>query len=145
MREPKPNEDGIIIHVVNDTACEMCGKTHEKKSFKEGMCDAHTHGMDRKGFVELQMVLFFPMGYIGYILNTVAKKIINGEVAEKDGAIVKGLFPDGADVRLDRHKDHYGKEIYRIIIPDGRNRMPEDSDEFPYNMQREDPYIENAV
>ena len=145
MKGPKPNEDGIIIHIVNDRFCDSCGEINGEKEFIDGMCDAHTHGMEEQGFAELQMVLFFSADYIMHVLNTVAKKVINGEVVEKNGAIVKGLFPDGAEVRLDRHFDKDGKEIYRVIIPDGKFHMPEDSDEYPYNMQGMSPYIKNLL
>ena len=145
VRIPTPNEDGILIKVINDEICDCCGKPHGGQTFKDGMCDAYTVGMEEKGFAELQVVLFFPLEIIGYILNTVAKKVINGEVEEKDGTVIEGLFRSEAALRLDKRRDADGKDIYRVIIPDARFRMPEESDEYPYNMQCESPYLEGIA
>lgn len=33
MKGPKPNEDGIIIHIVNDRFCDSCGEINGEKEF----------------------------------------------------------------------------------------------------------------
>ena len=71
--------------------------------------------------------------------------MINGEVEEKDGTVIEGLFRSEAALRLDKRRDADGKDIYRVIIPDARFRMPEESDEYPYNMQCESPYLEGTA
>ena len=107
------------------------------------MCDVHTHGMNKNGLVELQMVLEYPKEAIAYIVNTGSDRIISGEIAEKDGVIIEGIFEDGAKIRLNECIDAYGEKVFRIMIPDGKFRMPEDSDEYPYNLQDKSPYIGN--
>lgn len=136
--------NGIKIHLLkNGGVCECCGEKNSEDIFLAGMCDAHTHGMEKKGFTELQMVLAYPDEYIAYIINTVADRIMSGKVVEEDGKIVENIFEDGAGVRLDRNVDSFGDDVFRIIIPDGKFRMPEDSDEYPYNLQDESPYRED--
>ena len=51
----------------------------------------------------------------------------------------------GAGVRLDLRKDHHGENVFRVVLPDGKFRMPEDSDEYPYNMQSKSPYIKETI
>ena len=141
-----PNRDGIILHYIrNGGICSCCGKKIPDDIFPSGMCDAHTHGLKEKGFVELQVVLDFPPEAIAYILDTVAHKVITGEAKEEEGTLIEGIFQDGAIVRLNKHKDEFGDPVYRVVIPDGEFRMPEDSKEYPYNMQMEDIYLQRQT
>ncbi len=91
------------------------------------------------------MVLAHPEDTISYVLNTIVKKVISGEVVQKDGVFVDKIFTDSAGVCLALRKDHYGEDIYRIVLPDGKFRMPENSDEYPYNMQVKSPYIKDTI
>ena len=136
----------IVIHLVKDgVVCSHCGRVPEEDAFLPGMCDAHTHGLKERGFVELQMVLAYPEDTISYVLNTIVKKVLSGEVVQNDGVFVDKIFSDGAGVRLDLRKDHDGDDVYRVVLPDGKFRMPEDSDEYPYNMQTKSPYIKDTI
>ena len=142
--EVRKNKYGVIIHLVaDDEVCDVCGGSTGEHTFLPGMCDAHTHGLKERGFTELQMVLRWDNEYIGYVLNTVAEKVIKGEIEEKNRALVRDFFGDGASIRLDRRTDNFGEDVYRIVIPDGSFRMPEESDEYPYNMQINSPYIKD--
>ena len=136
----------IVIHLVKDgVVCSHCWRVPEEDAFLPGMCDAHTHGLKERGFVELQMVLAYPEDTISYVLNTIVKKVLSGEVVQNDGVFVDKIFSDGAGVRLDLRKDHDGDDVYRVVLPDGKFRMPEDSDEYPYNMQTKSPYIKDTI
>lgn len=141
-RRIRPNGNGIVVHMLaNKGVCDCCGKEVDQEIFLPGMCDVHTHGMKKHGLVELQMVLEYPKEMIAYIINTVSDRIISGEITEKDGAVIEGIFEDGAKIRLKECIDTYGEKVFRIMIPDGKFRMPEDSDEYPYNLQDKSPYI----
>jgi hypothetical protein len=141
-RRIRPNGNGIVVHMLaNKGVCDCCGKEVDQEIFLPGMCDVHTHGMKKHGLIELQMVLEYPKEAIAYIINTVSDRIISGEIAEKDGTVIEGIFEDGAKIRLNECVDVYGEKVFRIMIPDGKFRMPEDSDEYPYNLQDKSPYI----
>ena len=142
----KKRDNGIVIHLVKDgVACSHCGRVPEEDVFLPGMCDAHTHGLKERGFAELQMVLAYPEDTISYVLNTIVEKVLSGEVEQKDGVFISNIFTDGAGVRLDLRKDHHGENVFRVVLPDGKFRMPEDSDEYPYNMQSKSPYIKETI
>ena len=51
----KSIQELICIHMVTDGTCEKCKGAGN--SFHKYMCDAHSHGMDKFGHRELQMVL----------------------------------------------------------------------------------------
>ena len=106
---------------------------------KEGMCDAHTHGLNEFGSLEIQFVLSYPANMIGYILNEVGTRIKNGLVLE-DGMLIEGVCDDEAKLKAYKTQDCFGEEIYRLIMPDGKFKYPEDSKEWPYNLQYESPY-----
>ena len=57
-----------IIHLVANGACDECGK--EEKGFLPYTCNAHTHGMEKYGHPDFQVVLSLPPREIGRILNT---------------------------------------------------------------------------
>lgn len=100
-RRIRPNGNGIVVHMLaNRGVCDCCGKEVDQEIFLPGMCDVHTHGMKKHGLVELQMVLEYPKEAIAYIINTVSDRIISGEIAEKDGTVIEGVFEDGAKIRL---------------------------------------------
>ena len=83
MRIPTPNEDGILIKVINDEICDCCGKPHGGQTFKDGMCDAYTVGMEEKGFAELQVVLFFIGGSGAGVIRAVHKDLHAGRRASR--------------------------------------------------------------
>ena len=57
-----------LIHLVANGACDECGEV--ETDFLPYMCNAHTHGLERYGHLDFQMVLFLPTEEIGRILNT---------------------------------------------------------------------------
>ena len=130
-----------MIHIVADgTPCEVCGEAHADQ-FYGGMCDAHTHGLDKYGSLELQFVLAYPPESICYILNSVGENIRNGLMLE-DGMTIDGLFEDGAKLKVFKTTAESGKPVFRLIMPDGEFRWPEDSDEYPYCLQYKSPYMQ---
>ena len=129
-----------MIHLVSDShPCECCGETGN--TFLPGMCDAHTHGLDEYGSPELQLVLDVEPSLIGYILNTVGDMVRDGLVL-KDRMEIKGLFEGDVGLKTFFTKNVSGKRVCRLIIPDTQFKYPEESEEYPYNMQYDSPYKE---
>ena len=82
----------------------------------------HTHGMEDFGHLDFQVVLNIKPAEIGYLLNTMGERVRDGERFQS-GDMIKGLFLD-CDVRLDLFRET-GRDVLRLIIPDGDNRFPE--------------------
>lgn len=127
------NDRGIIMdweidYISNNVQCDMCGK-HEEH-FPQYICDAHTHGMNRYGHMEFQLVLDYGPQEIARLLNTMGRRVQMGERFH-DGDLVKGLYLD-CDVLLQQVTDIMGIPVLRLVIPDKWNRMP---------MQSEPPFI----
>ena len=121
-----------IIHLVgNGMKCQECGKI--ENPFIEHACNAHTHGMEKYGHPDFQMVLHTNPKDMGYILNTLGMRVQNGEKF-KAGDMVSGIFLD-CDIRLDEFEE-CDRKVLRVIIPDGQNRFPEDAGcTYPYSIQ----------
>lgn len=126
----------ISIHYVIDP------EDTDERHLYLGMADIHTHGLDKAGSLELQMVLPYLEESAAYIMNTLAEKIWKKEIVPSDGLLVNGIFED-CPVRLNKRLDAFNVPVWRVVIPDGQNRMPEDSDEYPYNEQMHSPYIDS--
>ena len=125
------NIDWVIHFVANGVACAECGKVED--TFIEYACNAHTHGMEKYGHLDFQMVLRTNPKDIGYILNTLGMRVQNGEKF-KAGDMVSGIFLD-CDIRLDEFEE-CDRKVLRVIIPDGKNRFPEDPNcDYPYSFQ----------
>ena len=122
--------DWVCHYVSNNCACAECGKV--KKAYPSYVCDAHTHGMDKYNHLEFQVILDYGLFEIGRLLNTMGKRVQNGE-SFKDGDWVKGLYED-CDVLLREIPDSAGEPVLRLIIPDRDNKMPEEST-VPYSYQ----------
>ena len=86
-------------------------------------CNAHTHGMEKYGHMDFQLVLKTHPAEIGRILNTFGLWVQSGR-RFKAGDMVSGIFQD-CNVRLDEFEET-GRTVLRIIIPDDENRFPED-------------------
>lgn len=126
-----PKVDWIIDLCANGVVCRDCGKVENK--FPDYICNAHTHGMDRYGHMDFQMVIHAPQKEMCYILNEFGRRVQAGE-RFKAGDMVEGIFLD-CPVRLDEFEE-CGRTVLRIIIPDSRNRFPEDSScDYPYSYQ----------
>ena len=120
-----------IIDLVADGRCEECGEV--ETGFLPYLCNAHTHGLERYGHLDFQIVLFLPPEEIGRILNTLGLRVQSGECFQP-GDMVSGIYED-CDVRLDEYEET-GRRVLRVIIPDRNNIFPEDgSCMAPYRQQ----------
>lgn len=120
-----------IIHMVENGACEACGTV--ESSFLPYLCNAHTHGMNKYGHMDFQMVLRVNNQEIARILNTLGLRVQAGE-RFKAGDYVSGIYED-CDIRLDAFEET-GRQVLRVIIPDKYNIFPEDERCIaPYNLQ----------
>ena len=113
--------DWVFHYVGNGVRCEECGE--EENGFPEYICDAHTHGMDKYGHPEFQVVLNYGPQEVGRLLNTMGCRVRDGE-RFKDGDLVKGLYED-CDILLREISDCNNVPVLRLIIPDKQNRWPE--------------------
>ena len=87
-----------------------------------GTINSHTHGMERYGHMDFQLVLPYEPGEIGYLLNGIGQRVQSGERFAA-GDMVSGLYLD-CDIRLDLHIET-GRQVLRLIVPDENNRFPE--------------------
>ncbi len=123
--------DWIVHLVANGVPCATCGEV--EYNFPKFICDAHTHGMDKYGHMEFQLVIDYGMEHVCYLLNSMGLRVQNGEKF-KSGDVVKGLYED-CDVTLQAIPDSNGVQVLRLIIPDKHNRMPFDGADYPYCLQ----------
>lgn len=116
-----------MIHSVFTRACDGCGKEHHSP-VSPYLCDNHTHGLTKYWNRELQLVLKLSNEETMYILNTIGKMMQKGARFQA-GDLIAGVYED-CMVRLDEFWDSGAggrqKKILRVIIPDGKNRWPED-------------------
>ena len=121
-----------IIHIIgNGVPCGICGKI--ENIFPRFICNAHTHGMAQYAHPDFQLVLHMSDADIGFILNTLGLRVKAGE-RFRSGDFVEGIFED-CRIRLDEAESN-GHRVLRVIIPDSKNRFPEDANcEYPYNHQ----------
>lgn len=87
----KPKIDWIIHCVANGVACNDCGKTED--CMLPETCNAHTHGMERYGHLDFQIVLRFDLTEICRILNTLGLRVQAGQKF-KAGDLVEGIYAD---------------------------------------------------
>ena len=115
----------------NGVYCAECGKV--ENSFPEYICNAHTHGMAKYHHPDFQMVIHTAPELMGYVLNEFGIRVQSGQQF-KAGDLVEGIFLD-CPVRLDEFEE-CGRKVLRVIIPDGKNRFPEDpACDYPYSFQ----------
>lgn len=126
------NKIDWFIHLVgNGVPCTCCDEVED--GFKDYLCNAHTHGMEKYNHKDFQLVLHIDPQEISYILNTLGSRVQSGE-RFKNGDIVSGIFLD-CDIRLVEFVET-GRKVLRVIIPDDQNRFPEDPKcEYPFNQQ----------
>ena len=130
-QEDKAKPDWIIHMVANGVACEECGEMEEP--FPDYICNAHTHGMEKYGHLDFQMVLRLSPQMIGYTLNSLGDMVRSGRHF-KAGDTVEELF-ENYKVRLDAFQE-CGRTVLRVIIPDDQHRFPEDKHcKYPYSFQ----------
>lgn len=120
----------IIHYVCNGAVCAECGKV--EYPYPEFICDAHTHGMEKYGHLNFQVVIDYGPEEIGRLLNTMGILVQNGK-RFSDGSIVEGLYLD-CNVTLKEMKYDNSTSVLRLIIPDKNNKMPPFAD-YPYCLQ----------
>ena len=59
--------DWIIHFIGNGVFCPDCGKI--ENGFPHYICNAHTHGMEKYGHPDFQVVIHMSTQNIGYVLN----------------------------------------------------------------------------
>ena len=128
-RENKSTVDWIIHGVIDE-------------GIMPGMIDAHSHGLNKYGSRELQVVLN-ARPYIN-LINEVGERIQKGDLKLHAGMLLTGFFDDDALLRVDDARDCTGEPIWRLVIPDGDNKFPEESYEEPYYLQIYSPYLEDV-
>lgn len=127
----KPKLDWVIHLVKNGVPCACCGEVENR--FLQYACNCHTHGMEKYGHSNFQLVLSLPDEEIGRILNTLGLRVQSGE-RFKDGDLVEGIYLD-CPIRLQEFQED-NRNVLRVIVPDKQNRFPEDPDcEYPYTLQ----------
>lgn len=111
----------IIHYCANGAVCADCGKV--ETGYLPFTCNAHTHGMERYGHKDFQIVLDLPVEYIGYVLNALGSCVQDGE-RFCTGELVK--FPDGLVVKLAEFEE-CGRKVLRVLFPDRVGRFPDQS------------------
>ena len=101
-----------IIHLVsNGVICRDCGQT--ETGFLPYLCNAHTHGLEKYGHQDFQLVLHFPHEEIMRILNTMGLRVQAVE-RFKAGDLVADIYED-CNVRLDEFEET-GRNVLRVVI-----------------------------
>lgn len=120
------------IHCVRNISDEVV--------FKDGLCDAHTHGLIEYIGIELQITLDLEPAVTAAILNKVASLAILNSWNLHDNDRLKGLFPKDYEIEFFETTDYFGEPVLRLVLPDAKNNIGLDAEE-PFNLQRENPYI----
>ncbi len=128
---PNKNIDWVIHITHNGVKCADCGK--EEDAFLQYLANVHTHGMEKYGHRDFQLVLQISNPEIGWILNTLGQMVQAGHRFH-NGEFVNGIFED-CPIRLKEFVEN-GRMVLRVIIPDKHNVFPEDPKcEAPYRFQ----------
>lgn len=112
--------DWVIHFIANGVVCEECGEMEQ--GFIPNACNAHTHGMDKYRHPDFQLVIQYPLKIVGYILNSLGKRVRAGEKFH-NGEYVTGIFED-CPIRLDEFEES-GRKVLRAVIPDKNGLFPE--------------------
>lgn len=112
--------------------------------FFDGMCDAHTHGLNKFGSLELQIVLDLGPEVIGVMLNLLASAIVSGDFVPEENMQIDGLIPKMV-VRVNKAKDAEDNDVWRIVFPDNEGNFPENTEYMPWRMQLGTPCMEVAT
>ena len=65
--------DWIIHFIGNGVFCPDCGKI--ETGFPHYICNAHTHGMEKYGHPDFQVVIHMSTQNIGYVLNLLGLRV----------------------------------------------------------------------
>jgi hypothetical protein len=86
-------------------------------------------------------VVFINPETIGYILNVIGERIKDGLLLH-EGDVIEDLFKDKrAKVKVVDATDCKGQKVWRLVLPDQDFKFQEESQQYPYYMQTESPYI----
>ena len=130
----KQKIDWIIHYVTNGEVCACCGEV--ENSFPKYMCNAHTHGLDKYGHLDFQIVLAMNPQIVGFILNDMGLRVQAGEKF-KSGDVLSDVLADNYEVRL-IEVEEVNRKVLRILIPDKNHHFPGDTDcQYLYNRQKE--------
>lgn len=123
MQTKKPLIDWIIHYCANGVDCDTCGEA--ERGYLDYACNAHTHGLDRYGHRDFQVIIALPPVEVGRILNTMGLRVQAGE-RFNPGDLIEGIYED-CSVRLDAFEET-GRTVLRVVIPDKYNKFPEEPD-----------------
>lgn len=112
--------DWIIHYVANGVVCGCCGERED--GFIPYACNAHTHGMEKFGHPDFQVVINYPIDTVSYILNAFGQRVRDG-ARFHDGEYISGIFED-CPVRLNEFEEA-GRTVLRVTIPDKNGNFPE--------------------
>lgn len=130
MKKVSKPKSGYLIHYVCNCLCPECNEYHE--DFPEYLCNAHTHGMDKYGVPDFQIVLD-NQELVSYTFKELAKRVQSGEIFA-GGECIDDLFENNK-VKLLVFKEA-DRNVLRVIFPDPNNKWPNDKGcEYPYNQQ----------
>lgn len=110
----------IIHYVANGVMCGCCGEVED--GLIPYACNAHTHGMEKFGHLDFQVVINYPVDVVSYILNAFGQRVRDG-ARFHDGEYVSGIFEDCL-VRLNEFEEA-GRTVLRVTIPDEKGIFPE--------------------
>ena len=129
----KQKIDWLIGYTTNGEPCAHCGKVEH--DFLPYFFNAKTHGMDKYGHKEFQMVLKIDHKMVMYILNSLGKRVQAGEKFQS-GDYVSEII-EGFDLRLQEFPDG-DTCVLRVFIPDPNGKFPDDIDcESIYALQKQ--------
>ena len=122
------------VHYVNDFM-------EKEATFKDDMCDCHSHGIKEYLGKELQIVLRFEPELVLYLINSIGKLATAGYKFE-DKDEIYGLFQDpNMPVYIMASQDVNGEDILRICLPDPKGEANPELAEGIYKKQTEHPYL----
>ena len=120
-----------IIHYVSNSCCACCGKA--EITFKQYLCNAHTHGLEKYGHPEFQVVIDAGPKEVARLLNTMGLRVKDGEKF-RPGDLVSGLYEDCQILVYPEMEGN--RELLRLVIPDAEKRFPSDTNcAYPYCSQ----------
>lgn len=117
----KNNKIDWIIHLCSNGVCPECGQ--EETHFLPFACNAHTHGMEKYGHPDFQVVLQLSPEEISYLLNIMGLRVKAGEVFHS-GDTVSGIY-ENYNISLKEYEET-GRKVLRIILPDESNHFPDE-------------------
>jgi hypothetical protein len=117
-----------IIHYVASTADTPATNI-------EGMVNVHTHGLEKHGHSDIQLVVPIAQKQAMDILNTISLSILDGKSYDEGYHEMDGVLSCGCWVEA--HQE-VNRVVLRFIFPDPKMRFPWDAGcEHPYNQQQD--------